>query len=171
MDHTHTHPIKRIPLTRPMCNQIFDHGQLVGFSGSSSESQSTMKSSGLCFSDFSSDPRCGSDCDCHLASCARCDAALAARISRHSLPHSAAFSSSRLKDRSTKVVKRLRLLIDRPSADMLDHRALGGNLGGVPGEDGELDEFLFIVMEEMELRPDLICSDGNCCRGTSSMRE
>lgn len=46
--------------------------------------------------------------------------------------------------------------MDIPSADMLDHRALGGYLGGVLGEDGVLDEFLFIVKEESELRPDLI---------------
>lgn len=151
-----THPMNNRPLRRPRCTQILDHGQLAGLSGSCSESQSTMKSSGLCFSNLSSDPRCGSDCDCHLASRARCDAALAARTSRHSLPQSAAFSSSRLKDLSTNVVKRRRLFIDTPSADMRDHRALGGNLGGVLGEDGVLDEFLFIVKEEAELRPDLI---------------
>lgn len=168
--------MKRIPLTRPMCTQILVHDQLAGFSGSVSESQSTMKSSGLCFSDFSLS-RCGSDCegdhgsasdcDCHRASRSRCDAALAANISRHSFPQSA-FSSSRLKDRSTKVVKRLRLLIDSPSADMPDHRALGGNLGGVLGEDGVLDEFLFIVVEKTELRRDLLCSDDTCCRKVSS---
>lgn len=173
----HTHPMNRIPLTRPMCIQILVHDQLAGFSGSVSVSQSTMKSSGF-FSDFSSNrggsdcdgdhsPPCDCDCDCHLASRARCDAALAARISRHSFPQSA-FSSSRLNDRSTKVVKRLRLLIDSPSADMPDHRALGGNLGGVKGETGVLDEFPFIVVEEAELRRDLICSDDNCRRGKSS---
>lgn len=184
VDHTHTHslthPMKRTPLTRPMCSQILVHDQFAGFSGSESESQSTMKSSGpRCFSDFSSNRRGSdvdgdqsppSDCDRHRASRARCDAALAARISRHSVPQSA-LSSSRLKDRSTKVVKRLRLLTDSPSVEMLDHRARGGNRGGALGDAGVLDEFLFIVVEEAELRLDLICSDDNCCRGTGSNEE
>jgi hypothetical protein len=161
-----------------MCSHILVHDQLAGFSGSESESQSTMKSSGLCFSDLSSDLRCpgGSDCDCDCrrASRPRCDDASATGVSPHSRPHSSFFSSSRLKDRSTKMVKRLRLWADRSSSEALDRRAAsGGDAGAVLGEDGVLDEFLFIVIGGRLSYHQISSSshDDSCCLGTSSMRE